>query len=118
MRESGLEIERSRQPSSLVLSEDEKEIESFDGYPVKVVSFYKYAPLDPPADNTNKVVVHSLDAPEGEEATEVVRAKYVIGSDGTSLCGAVPLLDAYSLHRCSLMGEKATRVYDGRGTPK
>ena len=47
MRESGLEIERSRQPSSLVLSEDEKEIESFDGYPVKVVSFYKYAPLDP-----------------------------------------------------------------------
>lgn len=36
MRASGVEVDRPRQPSSLALVEDEKEIESADSYPVKV----------------------------------------------------------------------------------
>ena len=30
-----------------------------------------------------QVVLESLDAPEGEEATEIVHAKYMLGSDGS-----------------------------------
>lgn len=29
-----------------------------------------------------QVVVHALDSPEGEQSTELIHAKYVLGTDG------------------------------------
>ena len=38
MRENGVEVERPRQPSSLVMSNDEEVLEAQDSYPIKVRS--------------------------------------------------------------------------------
>ncbi|KAL5513388.1 hypothetical protein ACEPAH_3787 [Sanghuangporus vaninii] len=62
MAEEGVNVERPVQPAALSLSEDESELEDPDSYPVKVV-------------------LHKLDA-SGEAETEIVRAKYMLGSDG------------------------------------
>ena len=61
----GLQVERPIVPSSIELSSDEAELKDPTSHPVKVVLKY-------------------LDAPEGGVDTEVVRAKYVLGADGTT----------------------------------
>ncbi|KAH8091642.1 FAD binding domain-containing protein [Cristinia sonorae] len=63
MRGMGLEVDRPIVPTSLELSEDEALVKDPQAYPVKVT-------------------LKHLDAKEGEEETEVVHAKFVIGSDG------------------------------------
>ncbi|EJC99941.1 uncharacterized protein FOMMEDRAFT_22425 [Fomitiporia mediterranea MF3/22] len=63
MREQGVHVERPVQPAVMTLSEDDAELESPESHPVKVV-------------------LHKLDTPSGESETEVVHAKYMLGSDG------------------------------------
>ncbi|KAH8110740.1 FAD binding domain-containing protein [Phellopilus nigrolimitatus] len=63
MRENGVEVQRSLQPTMLELSDDDNEISHVDSYPVKVT-------------------LRSLKSVVGENDTELVHAKYVLGSDG------------------------------------
>ncbi|PAV19767.1 hypothetical protein PNOK_0470100 [Pyrrhoderma noxium] len=63
MKKEGVEVERPVQPTEVLISDDKREIENENSYPIRVV-------------------LESLDAPEGEEATEIVHAKYMLGSDG------------------------------------
>ncbi|KAI5118756.1 hypothetical protein M0805_004842 [Coniferiporia weirii] len=63
MRKEGLDVDRQIQPTAMEMSEIDTEIESPEGYPVKVT-------------------LRSLSSAVGENDTEVVRAKYVLGADG------------------------------------
>ncbi|THH01836.1 hypothetical protein EW145_g6846 [Phellinidium pouzarii] len=63
IHKEGLEVDRSLQPTAIELNENENEIESDESYPIKVF-------------------LRSLDSAVGENDTEVVKAKYVLGSDG------------------------------------
>lgn len=82
----GLQVERPIVPSSIEISSDEAELKDPNSHPVKVVLKY-------------------LDAPEGGIDTEIVRAKYVLGADGTRCrpclrCGLNRVFD----DRCTLLG--------------
>lgn len=61
----GLQVERPIVPSSIELSSDEAELKDPSSHPIKVV-------------------LKCLSAPEGAN-TEIVRAKYVLGADGTQI---------------------------------
>ncbi|KZT67328.1 hypothetical protein DAEQUDRAFT_673415 [Daedalea quercina L-15889] len=63
MASMGLEVERPVVPSLIEVSKDEAELKDPQAHPVKVVLKY-------------------LDVPEGKIDTEVVRAKFVVGTDG------------------------------------
>ena len=65
MRSYGLEIDRPIIPTSIELSEDENVLAN-------------------PQSHAVKVVLKRLEVPEGEEAEEVVHAKYVLGADGAA----------------------------------
>ncbi|ETW78714.1 hypothetical protein HETIRDRAFT_459911 [Heterobasidion irregulare TC 32-1] len=63
MRQEGLEVERPKIPTSLEISTDEAALSDPHAYAVKVV-------------------LKSLDVADGADDTEIVHAKYVLGSDG------------------------------------
>lgn len=63
MRQEGLEVERPKIPTSLEISTDEAVLSDPHAYAVKVV-------------------LKSLDVADGADDTEIVHAKYVLGSDG------------------------------------
>lgn len=63
MRKEGLEVERPKIPTSLEISTDEAVLSDPQAYAVKVV-------------------LKSLDVADGANDTEIVHAKYVLGSDG------------------------------------
>lgn len=65
MAAMGLQVERPIVPSSIELSSDEAELKDPSSHPIKVV-------------------LKCLSAPEGAN-TEIVRAKYVLGADGTQI---------------------------------
>ena len=78
MTSFGVHVERPLVPTSLEISDDPKELADPHSYPVKVGydayrrgSIYIYINV--------KVLLKRLD---GDEDTEVVRAKYVVGADG------------------------------------
>lgn len=63
MKELGVEVQRSRLPTSIELSKDENELRDPASHPVRVV-------------------LQRLDLPEGESQEEIVHAKFVLGADG------------------------------------
>ncbi|KAH0836789.1 putative phenol 2-monooxygenase (NADPH) [Lanmaoa asiatica] len=63
MKNYGLEVERPRRPTAIEISEDVDELSNPSSYPVKVT-------------------VEHLDAIDDESKTEIVHAKFVVGSDG------------------------------------
>ncbi|KAG9313173.1 putative phenol 2-monooxygenase [Chiua virens] len=63
MKDHGVQVDRRSQPSAIEISEDTRELSSPSSYPVKVT-------------------VERLDAYDGQNRTEIVHAKFVVGADG------------------------------------
>lgn len=70
MSDMGMQVERPVVPSSIEVSTDEAELKDPQSHPVKVV-------------------LKHLDVPEGKVDTEIVRAKFVLGADGTDIIGTM-----------------------------
>jgi phenol 2-monooxygenase len=84
MRKEGLEVDRPVVPISLQLSQDQKELTDPHAYPVKVCTFPTFCPYHPRRELTFvrlQLVLKHLDRESGDDA-EIVRAKFVVGSDG------------------------------------
>lgn len=71
MRESGIIVQQPTIPISIHLSDDESELQSMDSYPIRVVLNGLKFGADPASGDLS-----------GDNATETVRAKFVIGADG------------------------------------
>ncbi|KAG9313169.1 putative monooxygenase [Chiua virens] len=63
LKNHGVQVDRPRQPSAIEISDDPKELSSPSSYPVKVT-------------------LERLDAVDGQNRTEIVHAKFVVGADG------------------------------------
>ena len=72
----GVEVERPITPTCLEISNDPKELVDPSSHPVKVRSCFQAVSY---IYSSIKVLLKRLN---GEEDTEVVRAKYVVGADG------------------------------------
>ena len=73
----GVEVERPITPTCLEIPNDPKELADPSSHPVKVRSCFQAAVSY--IYSSIKVLLKRLN---GEEDTEVVRAKYVVGADG------------------------------------
>lgn len=82
MAASGLQVARPVKPSSIELSQNEVELKDSTSYPVRVrPDGFRYRGTR--FTQHMQVVLKHLDVPEGDSQTEIVKAKFVVGADGT-----------------------------------
>lgn len=116
MKSRGVEVERSTMPTHIELSTDEAELADPTSHPVKVSHFC-------PRQYTQfmeelQVTLERLEEPDGEPHEEIVRAKFVLGADGSeSQCHrAHTKTHAYRSHRSPFVGQENVRHNHGRRT--
>lgn len=82
MKTEGVVVERPIAPSSLQLSTDESKLKDPNAYAVRVRPHFGLMTDPTLSASLLQVVLKHLDAAEGQIDTEVVNAKYVVGTDG------------------------------------
>ena len=82
MKSLGVEVERTTFPTHVELSTDEAELADPTSHPVKVNHFCPHQCIVHALMGKFQVTLEHLKEPGGEPREEIVRAKFLLGTDG------------------------------------